>query len=175
MLCTLSKKLLLQTKPKFVLYGLGEFDIKKWTKWQTQRDTSRAGCRAPLPPKKNSDLTYAARHRHCIADKLSSSKKLFLRAPFEHRETIAPRKSRDAIGRGARDFTVTTGHENLCARALSTPRPLLLPCHKYETEETKGRQRRAGKNNIQKRPLPPLSTPILLIPDQEYIYIYINK
>lgn len=129
----------------------------------------------PPPPKKNSDLTYAARHRHCIADKLSSSKKLFLRAPFEHRETIAPRKSRDAIGRGARDFTVTTGHENLCARALSTPRSLLLPCHKYETEETKGRQRRAGKNNIQKRPLPPLSTPILLIPDQEYIYIYINK
>lgn len=127
----------------------------------------------PPPPQKNSDLTYAARHRHCIADKLSSSKKLFLRAPFEHRETIAPRKSRDAIGRGARDFTVTTGHENLCARALSTPRPLLLPCHKYETEETKGRQRRAGKNNIQKRPLPPLSTPILLIPDQEYIYIYI--
>lgn len=126
----------------------------------------------PPPPKKTLTsrtprVTVTASPTNCRHPNYSSALPL-------NTARQSPRENHgDAIGRGARDFTVTTGHENLCAQALSTPRPLLLPCHKYETEETKGRQRRAGKNNIQKRPLPPLSTPILLISDQKYIYIYI--
>lgn len=140
--------------------GLGKFDTKKWTKWQ--RDNRLV---AVVTKKKKTltsrtpRVTVTASPTNCRHPNYSSALPL-------NTARQSPRENHgDAIGRGARDFTVTTGHENLCAQALSTPRPLLLPCHKYETEETKGRQRRAGKNNIQKRPLPPLSTPILLISD----------
>lgn len=79
----------------------GKFDLKKYRKcreWHAERERE-----VMVTPQKTL-TSRTPRYRYYIADKLSSSK-LFLRAPFEHRETIvlAPRKSRDdAIGRETR-------------------------------------------------------------------------
>lgn len=73
---------------------------RKCREWHAEREKERE---VMVTPQKTL-TSRTPRYRYYIADKLSSSK-LFLRAPFEHRETIvlAPRKSRDdAIGHETR-------------------------------------------------------------------------
>lgn len=79
----------------------GKFDLKNAE--NAENDMLKREREVMVTPQKTL-TSRTPRYRYYIADKLSSSK-LFLRAPFEHRETIvlAPRKSRDdAIGRETR-------------------------------------------------------------------------